>query len=434
MKLRQLKGTKEFLPQEQLIREHVVDTLKDVFKLYGYRPIETSVLEFSDIAASKYAGGAEILKETYKLRDQGNRELVLRYELTFKLAKLVGLNPEIRFPFKRYEIGKIFRDGPVKTGRLREFTQCDVDIVGVKNEVVDSELIALVFDAFKRLNLRVYVQVNNRKLLFGILKEFNVKEGLFVDSALSLDKLEKIGKEEVKKELLKKGLNNKQVNGIFSLLDKTEGIKSNIKKIEFLNNNLTNELASEGINELERFFNYCSAFNIKGEIVLSPNLARGLGYYTGMIFEVYLKESKIKSSVAGGGRWDNMIKDFLKSKQDYPATGISFGLDVIYEAVKEKGMEKFKFKRTPKVLLIPINTLEKSLRIASQIRSKGISCDIAFNKKLSKALNYANKEKIPHCLIIGDEELKNNKYKLKDMKTGKEKMLSLNDLTKLLAS
>ncbi len=434
MNLRQLKGTKEFLPKEQIVREYIVDTLKEVFKLYGYKPIETSILEFYDIASSKYAGGSEILKETYTLKDQGNRDLVLRYELTFKLAKLVGLNPDIRFPFKRYEIGKVFRDGPVKTGRLREFTQCDVDVVGVKSEVVNSELMSLVSEAFKRLGLKIYVEVNNRKLLFGIMKEFGIEEDKFVDFALSLDKIEKIGKKGVEEELLNKGFDKKVVDKVFGIVESTDKIKDNFEKIKFLKEKLSNELASEGIIELEEFFNYCKGFNIQDEIILSPNLSRGLGYYTGTIFEVFLKDSNIKSSIAAGGRWDNMIQKFLGSKLDYPATGLAFGLDVIYEAIKEKGLGDVKVKKIPQVLIVPIKTLNKTLSIASELRKEGISCDIAFNKKLSKALNYANKEDIPYCLIIGDEEIEKKEYKLKNMRTGEENLMSLQSIIKKLKS
>ncbi len=432
MNLRQLKGTKEFLPKEQIIREYIVDTLKEVFKLYGYKPIETSILEFYDIASSKYAGGSEILKETYTLKDQGNRDLVLRYELTFKLAKLVGLNPEIRFPFKRYEIGKVFRDGPVKTGRLREFTQCDVDVVGVKSEVVNSELISLVSEAFKRLGLKIYVEVNNRKLLFGIMKEFGVSEERFVDFALSLDKIEKIGKKGVEEELFDKGFGKEVIGKVFDLIESTDRIKDNFEKIDFLKSKLKNELASEGINELEEFFNYCRSFNVQDEIILSPSLSRGLGYYTGTIFEVFLKDSSIKSSVAAGGRWDNMIQKFLNSKLEYPATGLAFGLDVIYEAIQEKGTGNIKVNKIPQVLIVPIKTLDKTLSIASKLRKEGISCDIAFNKKLSKALNYANKEEIPYCLIVGEEEVEKGEYKLKNMATGEESLMRLDDIIKRL--
>ncbi len=426
MKLEQLKGTKEYLPEEQIVREKIVDTLKSVFKLYGYKPIETSILEFYEVAASKYAGGSEILKETYRLKDQGNRDLVLRYELTFKLAKLVGLNPQLRFPFKRYEIGKVFRDGPVKTGRLREFTQCDVDVVGVKSLIVDAELMSLVFDVFKKLKLDVYVQFNNRKLLFGILKEYGVKDENFVDFALSLDKIEKIGKEKVIEELKEKNFDIKTINPVFSLLEKASSLKSNKEKLELFAKELKNDLAVEGINELKEFLKYCKAFGLNEGLVLTPTLARGLGYYTGLMFEVYLKDSKIKSSIAAGGRWDKMIQNFLQSRQEYPATGIAFGLDVIYEAIKEKGIKLS--SEIPKLLVIPINTLEESLSITTRLRREGISCDVSFNKKLSKALDYANKEKIPYCLIIGEDELKSNKFKLKDMKSGEEKLMSIEEI------
>ena len=433
MKLEQLKGTKEFLPKEQLVREFIVDTLKYVFKIYGYKPIETSILEFYDIAASKYAGGSEILKETYTLKDQGGRNLILRYELTFKLAKLIGLNPEIRLPFKRYEIGKVFRDGPVKTGRLREFTQCDVDVVGVKSEVVNAELMNLVFDVFNRLNLPIFVLVNNRKLLFGLLKEFGIEDSKFVDFALSLDKIDKIGKSNVVKELLDKNFDKSSVNEVFSFIEKVDSLKTNDEKLSFLDSNLKNELAVQGLSEIKEFFEYLKSFDLKN-VYLNITLSRGLGYYTGTIFEVYLKDSKIKSSVAAGGRWDSMISNFLGSKNEYPATGLAFGLDVIYEAIKEVGSDKFNIPATPKLYLIPINTLSETLKIAKELRSFNISCDIAFTKKMTKALNYANKENIPYCLIVGEDELKAGKYKLKNMNTGKEELLSLKEIISLLSN
>ena len=197
-----LKGTRDYLPNEQIIREKIVGILIDKFKKYGFKPMETAILEYYSVLASKYAGGEEILKETYKLTDQGGRQLGLRYELTIKLAKVIGLNPMIRFPFKRYEIGKVFRDGPVKTGRLREFTQCDVDVVGVKSMAADAEFIAMTFDIFKEIGLDVKVLVNNRKLLNGIMEYVEIPEDKRISTILSLDKLDKIGKDGVIEELL----------------------------------------------------------------------------------------------------------------------------------------------------------------------------------------------------------------------------------------
>jgi len=431
MRLEQLKGTREFLPEEQIVREYIQDTLKSVFRIYGYKPIETSILEFYEIGASKYAGGAEILKETYRLKDQGNRDLILRYELTFKLAKLVALNPNLRMPFKRYEIGKVFRDGPVKSARLREFTQCDVDVVGIKSVFADAEIVSMVFDVFKKLKLDVFVQVNNRKLLFGILKEFNVKEEKFVDFALSLDKIEKIGKEEVVKELKTKGFNEQTIKKIFSLFEEVSKIKNNKEILEFLKKRLSNEYAREGIKELEDFFDYCSSFGIKEDLLLVITLARGLGYYTGIMYEVFLKNSSIKSTIAAGGRWDKMIQDFAQTKQEYPATGIAFGLDVIYEALKEKN-EELRIS-IPEILIITFDNINEGIKIAGELRSVGISSDIAFNKKLTKALDYANKERIPFCIIVGEDEIKKNKFRLKDMNSGNEKLLSMDEIKKFLS-
>lgn len=427
MELKQLKGTKEYLPEEQIIREEIKNKLVKVFERYGYRPVETSILDFYDIAARKYIGGEEILKEIYRLRDRGNRELCLRYELTFKLAKLIAMNPNVKFPFKRYEIGKVFRDGPVKTGRLREFTQCDVDCVGIKSFVIDAELIALAFDAFSTLGLDVVVKVNNRKLLFSIFKECKLKSNKLVDAALSLDKIEKIGKENVKKELENKGIERKKIEKIFSLLEEIEKEKGNEKRIAVVKEKLKSKEALEAVNDLENFLGFCKLFvpNKMKDIVFEPFLARGLAYYTSLMFEFYLKKSKIKSSVAAGGRYDGLINRFMKSDREIASTGISFGLDAIYEALKEKNFKSE--RKIPRVLVIPIDALEKAIFVLNELRKK-VCADIILEKSLKKALDFANKKDIPFVVFVGKKELKEGKFKLRDMKTGKEALLSLNEL------
>lgn len=427
--IQEMKGTKEYLPEEQIVREKIKSVIVKNFQKYGYKPIETTILELYEVAANKYAGGEEILKETYTFSDQGNRKLCLRYELTFKLAKLIGLNPNIRLPFKRYEIGKVFRDGPVKTGRLREFTQCDVDVVGIESVVVDAEFMNMIFDVFNELKLDVYVQANNRKLLFGIFEFCNIEKENFVEFALSLDKLEKYGEKEVKKELIEKRFDAQSINKVFGLLNEIRNKKTNNEKILFLEKTLTNELGKQGVIEVKDFFNYCEYFAVKGKIELVPTLARGLGYYTGMMWEVYLTKGKITSSVSAGGRWDNMISKFLETEQKYPSTGMTFGLDVIYEAIKEiDENENSKTLSTTKVYLIPINTLNETLAVASELRQNGIAVDVAFDKKLSKALDYANKESIEYIIVVGNKELECKKFKLKNMITGEEKELNLKDV------
>ena len=417
MKIERLKGTKEYFPEEQILREKIVEVLKEKFRRYGYLPIETSILDFYDIAIKKYGGG-EIIKEIYRLKDRGGRNLCLRYELTFKLAKFLAMNQQIRMPFKRYEIGKVFRDGPVKKGRLREFTQCDVDCIGIKENWIDAEFMALTFDIFKELGLDIVVKVNDRKFLFGLMEELGIKNPAEV--VLSLDKLDKYGKEYVMKELEEK-IDKKAIEKIFYFFDKVENLKTQAK-IEFFKKVLKNEEAKKGIEEIENFFYFCKVYGLKKDIEFVPTLARGLAYYDGIIWEVYLKKG-LKSSLAAGGRWDGMITKFLK-KQSY-AVGMSFGLDTIFEALKEKKVKK------PIALIIPINTLEECIKIAQKLR-KYFNVDIC-NKTLSKALEYADKEKIPFCLIVGKKEIKDKKIRLKFMDSGKEKLLSINDTIKTLS-
>lgn len=422
MNLKPLKGVKEYLPEDQIIREYIVDVLKNVFRLYGFKPIETSILDFYKIAASKYAGSA-IIDEIYKLKDRGNRELALRYELTFKLAKLIGLNPNLKMPFKRYEIGKVFRDGPVKKGRLREFTQCDADAVGIREQYIDAEIISLAFNVFKKLNLDVYVRVNNIKLLYGLLDLCGVEKKLRTDTILCLDKFEKIGKDGVYRELRKKGLSEDIITKIFLYLDECKNKKTITLMLSYLEN-LNNELIKKAISELRELFSYCKITldeSSMKNLIFDPTLARGLAYYTGTIFEFYLRKSKIKSSIAAGGRWNNLISKFLETKTDYPAVGISFGLDVLLDAIKEKN--SVKSLNIPLCLVISISDMGYSYKILRLLRNSGISSEITF-KNLKKSLEYANKLKIPYVVILGSEEIKIKKIRLRDMKTGKEFLLT----------
>ncbi len=427
MEFQELKGIKEYLPEEQEVREYITDILKTNFKKYGFKPLETSILEDFAIASSKYAGGEEILKETYKLTDQGERKLCLRYELTFKLGKLIALNPTLRMPLKRYEIGKVFRDGPVKTGRLREFTQCDVDVVGVKNLALEAEFIAMSFDIFNNLNLPINIQINNRKLLFGLFEACNIPEKEFINTALSLDKLEKIGEKDVRKEL-NEILNEDSIDALFELLNACNSLNNNSKKLEFLKTKCQNKLFLEGYNELNEIFSYAKDLGIKENFYFIPTLSRGLGYYTGPMWEVYLQKSKIKSSVAAGGRWDSMIQKFLESDREYPASGMTFGLDVIYTALKEDNIKLNDFQKTPKVLIIPLDKLNTCLELATELRNNNISASIAYDDKLSKALDYANKELIEYIIVVGKKEIETKLFGLKNMLSGETKNLNLKEM------
>src|SRR3989344_3045998 len=323
MKLERAKGTKEINPEEKIIQDKILKVLTKNFELYGFYPLETPILQRYDVLASKYAGGNEILKEIFKLNDQGERDLALRYDLTVPLATYFALNPSIKLPFKRYEIGKVFRDGPISKERFREFWQCDVDIIGANSVKAEAELINLALRAFKELKLSMNFKINNRKILDGIIKYADIQEEKYESVILSIDKLEKIEKEGVKKELSQLGLSEDQIEKLFSVI-LIKG--SNKDKIQRLRDLLD---GNEGIDEIEELLKYEQNIN------LDISLARGLAYYTGTIYEVELNDSRFKTSFASGGRYNNMIGSFLENA-DIPAVGISFGLDRIALALQSK--------------------------------------------------------------------------------------------------
>ena len=435
MTLQLPKGTRDLKPEEAIVRNKIVGTLKEVFELYGYSPLETPVFEKLDILASKYAGGAEILKETFKLKDQGKRELGLRYDLTVPMCRFVGMNPNIKMPFKRYAIGDVFRDGPVEKSRYRQFTQCDVDVVGIKGMTADAEVIALTQRAFKKLGFDTIIKVNNRKLLNDLLLNTCVKKDELETVLLTIDKLEKFGLETVKRELKQKNINKNTINNIIKIINIKGNNREKINKIKKMLENQRFSAPtsfviknSDGLNEIEELISLLNVLKVNVDFDVS--LARGLAYYTGTVIEVLLKNSSVKTSVAGGGRYDNMIGSFL-GKGEYPAIGISFGVDRIYDAYLEKS--KIQQKTVTKVYIIPINTFKESLKIAEELRNENVNVDIDLTGKgPSKNLQYANSFGIPYVLFVGKEELKQKKVKLKDMQSGKEQLLNAEELVLFL--
>lgn len=423
--LRSVKGTKDFMPQEQMIRNRIRRTLEGVFEAYGCKPLETPMIQYYELLASKYGGGEEILKEVYRLSDQGERELALRYDLTVPLAKVVGMNPEIRMPFKRYEIGKVFRDGPVKPGRFREFIQCDVDIVGTSSMLAEAELISMAFAAFQKLGLLVYIEVNNRKLLSGVLQELGVPEELAGDVMLSLDKLEKIGVEGIEEDLRERKVEESIVVAITSFL------QTGALSLEQLTERFSSAVVQEGASELRQLLAYLREAEVEGDVRFTPFLARGLGIYTGTVYEIFLQDRSITSSIGSGGRYDEIIGRFLGDGREYPAVGISFGLDVILTtlAMRPAASEE----RAADVLVVPLGTEAASLALANQLRASGMKVELELTgKRLKKALDYANKEQIPFVAIYGKNEANNGNIVIRDMRRGAEQVMPLDKMQQWL--
>jgi histidyl-tRNA synthetase len=419
MDYQNVKGTQDYLPNAEVVRRNIRRTLEDVFIQYGCKPLETPILNYTELLASKYGGGAEILQEMYTLTDRGERDLALRYDLTIPFAKVIAMNPTLKMPFKRYEIGKVFRDGPIKTGRFREFTQCDVDIVGVDSQIAEAELMVMALDAFNKLNLSVTIQYNNRKLLTGMLEVFGTDAEKINNVVLILDKLEKVGLDAVISELEIQVLSNSTILLIKQFL--TDVKNTSLSYFESFSKK--NEQVRQGLDELNELNSCLKYLEVNNQCIFNPFLARGLEIYTGTIYEIFLSDESIKSSIGSGGRYDNAIGGLIGTNENFSTVGISFGLDVIYTAMST--IEK-ELNESSKVdyYVIPLGTQKEALLVANNLRSKGYKVEYELgNKKLGKALEKANKEKVLNVIIIGDDEVKNNQYKIKDMFTGEERIV-----------
>ena len=420
IELKNVKGTFDYLPKEQMIRNDVTNILKEVFESFGYLPAETPTLCYYDVLASKYGGGAEILKEVYKLSDQGERELALRYDLTVPFAKLISLTKDLNLPFKRYEIGKVFRDGPVKVGRNREFIQCDVDVVGVQDVLIDAELISLYVMVFDRLNLSCTVDYNNRKLMTGLLQECGILEEQMIPVITVIDKFKKLTKEEIQKEFLDCGITLEQIEKLYTYFQLGfEGIQK-----EFANTN--REMIRLGLQELKEVSDYLETLGISKHVNIDLTLARGLNIYTGTVFEVFAHDSKVTSAIGGGGRYDKIITNFIDDGKEYPAVGCSFGLDAICEVVKEQG--SLNDQAAIDLFLVPLNTKNNVFTLAYELRKRGVRVDIQYNdRKLNKILNSLDRSGIPYVIVLGEEEVEKNKLTLKCFKDGSNHDFVLQD-------
>jgi histidyl-tRNA synthetase len=426
MELTQPKGTRDFLPEQQIFKQEIIDKIKRVFELYGYSPIETPVFERMEVLASKYAGGEEILKETFSFIDQGKRNLGLKYDLTVPLARVIAMNPALRMPFKRYQIERVFRDGPVTTSRYREFYQCDIDVIGAKAMTADAEIIKIAEKVFKELNLDVEIRLNNRKLLNGLIQEIGIEKEKVLSVLLAIDKLDKVEKKEVKKELKEKEIEEKKIKEIFELIE----IKgSNQEILGKLEKKVSSEEGKQGIEELKEILKYAKEYKINN-LYITLNLVRGLAYYTGPIFEIILSKGKVKSSVGGGGRYDKMIGLIAEKDKEFPATGISFGLERILDELNERNTRTK--KTVTKLFIIPINCDKDAVKLAEEIRSLGINSEIdLMNRSISKNLDFASKQGIPFVIVLGEKEIKAEEFSLKDMNSGKEIKLKFSELEKL---
>ena len=423
IKIQNLKGTTDYLPEEQILRDKITNTLKSIFEVYGYMPIKTPIFNKYDLLSYKYDEDAEILNETYKLTDQGERKLGLRYDLTIPFCKVIALNKDLRMPFKRYEIGKVFRNGPVKLGRMREFYQCDVDVVGITSRMIEIEQIIMVKKAFDKLGIDILIKWNNRKLMSGLITYAGISDSL-VDKVISIiDHMEKITRSDMIREFNKIDIDNNKAEEILNLFNLTlDEYNTKFKDTD-------NELIKTGLDEINEINDLINKYNLEDNTIFSPTLARGLSIYTGIVFEFFDKKMRITSSLGGGGRYDKIITDFIDDGNIYPACGLSFGLEPIYAILKEEITDKSLID----VLIIPMDTEVECMSIATTLRDNGIKVMVEMNKrKLKKSFEFANKTSIKYVIVVGENEIKESKYTLKNMLDGIQELLNIEDIINVI--
>ena len=421
MKLMNVKGTFDYMPKDMIIRNRITDVLRKNFEKYGYLPIETPMLNYYDLLSYKYNDDAEILSEIYKLTDQGERNLGLRYDLTVPFCKVVGLNKDLALPFRRYEIGRVFRNGPVKLGRTREFYQCDIDVVGIDNRFIEAEQIKMAIETYKELGIEIFVKYNNRKLMSGLIKASGINEEL-IDSVIGvIDKKEKVTEEDLREMLLDLNLTNEVIDKLLDLFNK------NIDEYQGLVNE--NELINEGVSELLEINNYLSELGVINDCKFTPTLARGLSIYTGIVFEFYDKKQRLTCAIGAGGRYNKIITNFMDNGNNYPAVGLSFGLEPIFVILKEED----KNESLIDVYMVPLDTNVETLKLASKMRDNNIKVLIEMNKKkIGKCFEYAERENIKYVMIVGENEVNSGLYKIKDMREKQEYTLSEEELIEFI--
>ncbi|MCI6848257.1 MAG: histidine--tRNA ligase [Erysipelotrichaceae bacterium] len=419
--IKNLKGTFDYMPKDMKVRNDIIGILRSNFEKYGYLPVETAMLNYYDLLSYKYEDDAEILSEIYKLTDQGDRKLGLRYDLTVPFCKIVATNKDIVMPFRRYEIGKVFRNGPVKTGRTREFYQCDIDVVGIDNRFIEAEQMCMAINTYKELGIDVICKYNNRKLMSGLIEYAGISDDK-VDSVIGIiDKMEKVSSQELEEMMLDKGIEKEKIDKLFNLFE--------MELDEYRELANENEKIYAGVTELTEINEYLNSLGIDGNCVFSPTLARGLSIYTGIVFEFFDREERLSCALGGGGRYDKIITNFMDNGNSYPAVGLSFGLEPIFNIKK---ME-YDDKSLIDIYMVPLDTNVDTLKLATVLRENGYRILIEMNKKkIAKCFEYADRENIPYVMIIGLNEVENNCFKIKDMKRKEEYSFSREELIKYL--
>ncbi len=428
IKPRKLSGFMELLPNQQLLFDNMINKIKEVYLKHAFLPLDTPVLELSEILLAK--SGGEIDKEVYRFK-KGDTDICMRYDLTVPLARFVAMNSEIlHFPFKRFQIGKVYRGERAQKGRFREFVQCDADIIG--NEelslVADAECLKMVEEVFKNLNINIINQISNRNILFGFI------EGLgYIDKVKPiltiLDKINKIGRENAKLELKNLDVSDENIEKLIKIIEKRGNFSQILSEIENIS---INQTFQKGISQLKEVYQYLKAMDInEDKIELNLSIIRGQDYYTGTVFEAIIPEHKEFGTVCGGGRYDNLTSYFSDKK--FPGIGLSIGFTRLFDLLLSNNMIKELSTSNIKLQIIPLgNTMTECLSLKNYFSNYFIT-EVSFdNRSFKSKMKDANKQEIPYVLIVGEDEVKSNLYSLKDMKNSSQYNFSKEECVKFI--
>jgi len=425
-----LKGFRDFLPESMLAREQLMQTARDVYRSFGFAPIDTPALEYTEILLGK--GGDESDKQMFRFTDQGNRDVSMRFDLTVPFARFAAqhLN-ELGTPFKRYHLGSVWRAEKPQKGRYREFVQCDFDTIGTTSNAADIETLMVIHELMDRIGCGEFqIRVNNRKVLNGLLQKLELTEQS-VSVLRALDKLPKIGRDAVLAEMEGQSISSAQAEQVLDFAELTGTPAELLTQVEQMVSG--KETGETGIAQLRELFEVATTAGLPASrINLDLSIARGLDYYTGTIYETFLDELPGIGSVCSGGRYDNLAELF--SSQPLPGVGASLGLDRLLAAMEELG--KLELSSTPSQILVTVFDpawVADSFRIAKKLRENGLSVEVYTDqKKLGKQFQYADKKGIPLVLIAGEEERSSGQWQVKDLQSGEQNPVAESDLTSYL--
>lgn len=416
---RTLAGFMELLPNEQILFEQMKQTIEKTYQRFGFLPLDTPILELSEVLLAKAGGETE--KQIYRFT-KGDTDISMRFDLTVPLAKYVAKNyGNLSFPFRRYQIGKVYRGEKTQKGRFREFYQCDIDIIGdgELGIVNDAEIPSVIYNLISDLGFNDFtICINNRKVLNGLFREVNQEKNA-VDIMRTIDKLAKIGKEKVIEELKEIGVDDQAIERILTFIEIDETTDEKISKLENLG--ILNEMFTQGLEELKQVVKYIRIFGVPDtHFKIDLTIARGLDYYTGTVYETFLNDYKELGSVCSGGRYENLAEYYTDKK--LPGVGISIGLTRLFYKLNELQLIKSDKYSMSDILIIPMTEdMTKSIELASDLRKEGINTEVYLNdKKLKAKFKYADKLKIPYVAVIGEDEISSNTVKVKNMETGEE--------------